>query len=960
MGRLALTMAPLAIAAGAVLGTFGLCATKAMAFESAMADVAKVVSFDSQAEFKAMSKTVLDLSGRLPMAADGIAAIIAAAGQSGVAKNDLALFAEQAAKMGIAFDLSGDQAGQMMANWRAGMDLSLPRVYALADAVNHLSNNMNATAPALGEVLGRVGALGAAAGLAETQVAALGTAMLAAGAGPDRVSTAMSSMLTTLAQGESMSKRSADAFKNLGFSVTQMAKDMQTDAQGTIFKVLQAIADKPKELQLGLLSDAFGDLAIKGISPLLANMGNLSQAFNLVGDSAVYAGSMEAEFAARSKTTENALQLMRNRFNALSITVGNAFLPAIGWLAEKLGLVAEGLRTLTDSPFGQWLLKLLGVAAAAVLSITAFSAAMWGLTKIGPKVVTALAPIKTMIMGLSAPVLALIAVIGLLYAAYQSNFGGMADALNRCCNNIKLVFQGVSAVFASMKGSTGVIRGELAKNIEAAGLTGLVTTVSKAVYRLKLIFGGITEAFQNTGAALYAIFVTPLEKVAELFTWLGGLAGDLGLAIGDMGAKTGPASKNWELLGKILGYGTAVLGGLFIMIKSFRLAIMAFNLVLRVWRIVMLAGTLALKLWRLAVMAARLAGMLMMGLGWVTYFVTQKAAALSGAAAMKTWELAVKGAALAGKLFKGLGLAAVFAAQKGAMLASAVASKAFAAAQWLLNASLLGCPLLWIIAGIMLLAGAAYLIIKNWDAIADFFSWLWDQILGGISEFASYLWGKITGLGESIAGIFSNAWDNITSGIASFASSVWEKITGIGESISNFFGGIDLFECGSRILDTLIDGIISVASKVKDTISGIFETIRDLLPFSDAKEGPLSQLTLSGSRIMTTLAEGAAQGAGQLQKAMAQGLAVVGSGIEGWGDDLSSAAYSLLSPHIPEAGGSGESQSKARNLAGEGRGDTSYTISIANITLPNVKDAKDFWQDLANEIDSFGGGWAAG
>ena len=86
MGSLALSMAPVALAAGAMLGAFGMAARKAMTFESAMADVAKVVNFESQAEFQAMNKTVMDMAGRIPMAADGIAAIIAAAGQSGVAK----------------------------------------------------------------------------------------------------------------------------------------------------------------------------------------------------------------------------------------------------------------------------------------------------------------------------------------------------------------------------------------------------------------------------------------------------------------------------------------------------------------------------------------------------------------------------------------------------------------------------------------------------------------------------------------------------------------------------------------------------------------------------------------------------------------------------------------------------------------------------------------------------------
>lgn len=51
-----------------------------------------------------------------------------------------------------------------------------------------------------------------------------------------------------------------------------MAKDMQTDAQGTIFKVLQAIADKPKELQLSLLTEMFGKESIGTIAPLLKSL----------------------------------------------------------------------------------------------------------------------------------------------------------------------------------------------------------------------------------------------------------------------------------------------------------------------------------------------------------------------------------------------------------------------------------------------------------------------------------------------------------------------------------------------------------------------------------------------------------------------------------------------------------------------------------------------------------------
>lgn len=280
MGRLAVSMAPVAAAAGALLGAFGACARSAMDFEESMAEVRKVVDFDSAAEFDAMGKSIQDMSARIPMAASGIADIIAAAGQSGIAKNDLQEFAEQAAKMGVAFDLTGAQAGKMMADWRAGMNLTLPQVYSLGDAVNYLSNHMNATAPALGEVIQRMGATAMACGLTETQVAALGAAFLSAGAAPEVASTALKNFVTTLTQGDAMTKTQITTLKKLGFSAGDLAKGMQKDAEGTMKAVLGAIAALPRENQMSVLTQLFGEESIGAI--VSAGFGLLGAAINAV------------------------------------------------------------------------------------------------------------------------------------------------------------------------------------------------------------------------------------------------------------------------------------------------------------------------------------------------------------------------------------------------------------------------------------------------------------------------------------------------------------------------------------------------------------------------------------------------------------------------------------------------------------------------------------------------------
>ena len=76
----------------------------AIDFESSMADVKKVTNFDAPG-FEKFSADVLELSTRLPMAADGLAAIAAAAGQSGIAEGVLLSVTEDSAKMGGAVDI---------------------------------------------------------------------------------------------------------------------------------------------------------------------------------------------------------------------------------------------------------------------------------------------------------------------------------------------------------------------------------------------------------------------------------------------------------------------------------------------------------------------------------------------------------------------------------------------------------------------------------------------------------------------------------------------------------------------------------------------------------------------------------------------------------------------------------------------------------------------------------------
>ena len=916
MGNLALAMAPVALAAGVMLGAFGMAASKAMAFESAMADVAKVVNFETQSEFQAMNKTVMDMAGRIPMAADGIAAIIAAAGQSGVAKQDLAEFAEQAAKMGVAFDLTGDQAGKMMSDWRAGMNLTLPQVYSLADAVNHLSNNMNATAPALGEVIQRVGAVAMVCGLSETKVAALGAAFLSAGASPEVAATALKSFTTTLVKGTAMSKDQAAAFASIGLSATQLAKDMQTDAQGTIFKVLEAIAAKPKELQMSLLTTMFGQEALGSIAPLLQNMGNLSQAFELVGDKANYAGSMQAEFDTRSKTVANTLQLLSNKLTNLAISVGNAFLPSIGWAAEKLGVFVDMLRAAAETRAGQWLLQLAGAMGTALVVLTALSASMWFFSALPAMLGKALLPLKTALLGLGAPIYAAIAVLGLLYAAYRTNFGGMADYLHECWNKITLTVKGVLSVFQTLKDGSGEIRGELATQIKAAGLVGLVTTVSRVVYRIQAVFKGFSKALSNAFARIDVIFVPVRLAVAELMQALSGL---FGLFTGN---EVTSAASSWEAFGAALG---EIAGGV-------------------------LEGLATGFAWLVdgVRLFAPVIGHLIDGVSALCGWLLDLGGATNEAnAAADPFAWSNLGKVLGYVLGLFVAWKAALLAVRGVMVAVSAATKAWAAVQWVLNAAMSANPIgLVVIAIAGLIAAGAWLVqnwdeiaawwndlwggiaawtVEKWDAITGTITGAWDSIISGITGFGVSIlsglqgaWDTASGAAsaawEGIKGIVSGAWDAIVGGIAGFGASLLAGITEAWNAVLEFFGGLNLFESGAKLLSTFVDGIKSMASSVVESVEGVFTKVREYLPFSDAHVGPLSQLTLSGARMMTTLAEGVTSAQGGLVSKVSGALSAVGGAIRNWWNGLGTPVKDAV-PDLPKTPAASELSAAVRQAA---------------------------------------------
>ncbi len=315
-------------------------AKKAIEFESTMADVAKVVDGlrDENGAFTKsyyeMSDALLNMSKSIPMTADALGQIMASAGQAGIASEDLAKFTETAAKMGVAFDTTAEQAGDWMATWRTALNLSQTQVTALGDQLNYLGNTTSENALKLSEVVTRVGALGQTAGLSAGEVAALAASM--PGVTAEISATGIKSMMIAMTAGASATSKQAAVLQQLGFTASDMANRMQTDAKGAIIDLLGAIKQLPAAEQTAALSQYFGKESVSSIAPLLKNLGYLQQQFAKVGDATAYSGSMEAEYAVRADTTANKLQLMQNKLAVLQVQIGNKILPYVNDALDDL------------------------------------------------------------------------------------------------------------------------------------------------------------------------------------------------------------------------------------------------------------------------------------------------------------------------------------------------------------------------------------------------------------------------------------------------------------------------------------------------------------------------------------------------------------------------------------------------------------------------------------------------
>lgn len=362
---------------------------QAIDFESAMADAAKTIdgmrddSGKLTGKYYEMETAIKQLGRTLPLTHEQLASMFAAAGQQGMTNvRDLQEFTEMAAHMSVAFGVSTEDAADAIGGYRTALNLSMPQARELLDLMNQYANTTSASEKGIADVVRRVGALGGVGGIAAKPMAALAATLDAMKVSPEVAATGIKNLILGLTAGEAATRKQKDAFASLGINMVTLAQQMQTNGPAAIISVLEAVKKLPKAQQLSTMQELFGKESLGSIAPLLANLEQVRKNLTICGDSAAYAGAMQQEFANRSNTTANKLQLAQNRAKEMGITLAGGLLPALQRILDMAGPVVSAVadfsgrhQTLSTALIGTaagfMTLRLVGMGASWMFSYAA-------------------------------------------------------------------------------------------------------------------------------------------------------------------------------------------------------------------------------------------------------------------------------------------------------------------------------------------------------------------------------------------------------------------------------------------------------------------------------------------------------------------------------------------------------------------------------------------------------------
>lgn len=370
----ALTAAGITAALKKIAEELKACVEESIEFESAMAGVAKTTDLTTD-ELTAMGESIKQMSTEIPLAATELAGIAEVAGQLGIAKDSLLPFTEVMANLGVATNLTSEEAATMLAQFTAvtGMDTSF--FSNLGSVIVALGNSFATNERRIVDMAQNIAAAGTNAGLTESQMLALSAAVTSVGietaAGGTSMSKLINQMKTAVETGDDLDKWA----KACGLSTKELSQLWAQDASSALLTFIRNLNHLDQSAVVVLKDLGITESRMVTMITSLANAedktGLLTNSINTANAAWRENTALVTEASLRYGTTESRLQLMENSFSNLRIAIGDKMTPVLGAFYDGVAKIVNGIADLINKFEG-----VTPLIAAIIVGLISFIAAL--------------------------------------------------------------------------------------------------------------------------------------------------------------------------------------------------------------------------------------------------------------------------------------------------------------------------------------------------------------------------------------------------------------------------------------------------------------------------------------------------------------------------------------------------------------------------------------------------------
>lgn len=350
----------------------------AMDFESSFAGIRKTVDgtvdaggnltafgADLQQKFRALAKEI-------PISVNELNRIGESAGQLGIKSEHIIGFTKTIAAMGVATNLSSEQAADGMARFANITQMPQEKIENLGSVIVELGNKLAATESEILEFGLRIAGAGEIVGLTEAQILGIGAAFASVGIEAEAGGTAVQKALLSMNSAMNDPKAAASFGAASGMSGDAFKKQFTADPSAAFLQFVEGVGAAGKQGETILRGVGIDDARqIRAFLSMAAAGDLLKDSLKLAGDEWIRNTALAREAEQRYRTFESQLTLFKNKMNDVAITIGTQLIEALLRMEPAITAVLTGIAKVAD-----WFSRLPQFVQMGTFAFLGFAAAL--------------------------------------------------------------------------------------------------------------------------------------------------------------------------------------------------------------------------------------------------------------------------------------------------------------------------------------------------------------------------------------------------------------------------------------------------------------------------------------------------------------------------------------------------------------------------------------------------------